>query len=82
VVELARGADVLLAEAAHPEGHGLPPGLHLTGREAGEHAAAAEVGRLLLTHVPSWVDQIAQLVAASEVFPESELVHAGAVYEI
>jgi ribonuclease BN (tRNA processing enzyme) len=82
VVELARGADVLLAEAAHPEGNGLPPGLHLTGREAGEHAAAAGVDRLLLTHVPSWVDQIAQLAAASEVFPESELVHAGAVYEV
>lgn len=82
VVELARGADALLAEAAHPEGPGLPPGLHLTGREAGEHAAAAGVGRLLLTHIPSWVDQIAQLAAASEVFPESELVHAGAVYEI
>lgn len=82
VVELARGADALLAEAAHPEGPGLPPGLHLTGREAGEHAAAAGVGRLLLTHVPAWVDQIAQLAAASEVFAESELVHAGAVYEV
>ena len=52
VVELARGADVLLAEAAHPPGPDLPAGLHLTGREAGEHAAAAGVGRLLLTHVP------------------------------
>jgi ribonuclease BN (tRNA processing enzyme) len=82
VVELARDADVLLAEAAHPPGPGLPDELHLTGREAGEHAAAAGVGRLLLTHIPAWVDAIAQLAAASAVFPESELVHAGAVYEI
>jgi ribonuclease BN (tRNA processing enzyme) len=82
VVELARGADVLLAEAAHPPGPGLPGGLHLTGREAGEHAAAAEVGRLLLTHVPAWVDEIGQLFAASAVFPETELVRTGAVYEI
>lgn len=82
VVELARGADVLLAEAAHPEEPGLPDGLHLTGREAGEHAVAAGVGRLLLTHVPSWVDRISQLVAASQVFPESELVATGSVYEI
>jgi ribonuclease BN (tRNA processing enzyme) len=82
VVELARGADVLLAEAAHPPAPELPDGLHLTGRQAGEHAAAAEVGRLLLTHVPSWVDQIAQLVAASAVFPETELVRPGAVYEV
>jgi len=82
VVELARGADVLLAEAAHPPGPGLPTGLHLTGREAGEHAAAAGVGRLLLTHVPAWVDEIGQLFTASAVFPETELVRVGATYEV
>jgi ribonuclease BN (tRNA processing enzyme) len=83
VVKLAHGADVLLAEAAHPDGDlEQPPGLHLTGRQAGEHAAAAGVGRLLLTHVPAWVDQIAQLSTASAAFPETELVHTGAVYEI
>jgi ribonuclease BN (tRNA processing enzyme) len=82
VVDLARGADVLLAEAAHPPGPGLPPGLHLTGREAAEHAAAAGVGRLLLTHIPSWVDEIGQLFTASQVFSETELVRAGASYEI
>jgi ribonuclease BN (tRNA processing enzyme) len=82
VVELARGADVLLAEAAHPPGPGLPEGLHLTGREAGEHAAEAGVGRLLLTHVPAWVDEIGQLFAASAVFSETELVQPGATYEI
>jgi ribonuclease BN (tRNA processing enzyme) len=82
VVELARGADVLLAEAAHPPGPDLPDGLHLTGREAGEHAAAAGVGRLLLTHIPAWVDEIGQLFAASAVFSETELVHVGATYEI
>jgi ribonuclease BN (tRNA processing enzyme) len=82
VIGLAQGADVLLAEAAHPPGPGLPRGLHLTGREAGEHASAAGVGRLLLTHIPAWVDEIGQLLAASSVFPESELVRAGATYEI
>jgi ribonuclease BN (tRNA processing enzyme) len=82
VVDLARGADVLLAEAAHPPGPDLPAGLHLTGREAGEHAAAAGVGRLLLTHIPAWVDEIGQLFAASAVFSETELVHTGATYEI
>jgi ribonuclease BN (tRNA processing enzyme) len=82
VVELARGADVLLAEAAHPQVEGLPAGLHLTGRQAGEHAGEAGVGRLLLTHVPAWVDRIGQLFAASSVFPETELVSTGAVYDI
>jgi ribonuclease BN (tRNA processing enzyme) len=82
VVQLARWADVLLAEAAHPPGLELPPELHLTGKEAGEHAAAAGVGRLLLTHVPAWVDEIGQLFAASAVFPETELVRPGATYEV
>ena len=82
VVGLARGADVLLAEAAHPQIEGLPAALHLTGRQAGEHAAEAGVGRLLLTHVPAWVDRIGQLAAASAVFPETELVSTGAVYEV
>jgi ribonuclease BN (tRNA processing enzyme) len=82
VVDLARGADVLLAEAAHPEVEGLPGNLHLTGRQAGEHAGAAGVGRLLLTHVPSWVDREEQLRAAAGVFPRAELVSAGDVYEV
>ena len=82
VVELARGVDVLLAEAAHPDVPGLPPDLHLTGREAGEHAAAAGVGRLLLTHVPAWIDRTAQLASARAVFPAAELVEPGATYDV
>ena len=82
VVTLAGGADVLLAEAAHPERPGLPEALHLTGREAGEHAAAAGVGRLLLTHIPAWVDAEEQLAAARAAFPEAELVRPRTDYEI
>ena len=82
VVTLASGADVLLAEAAHPERDGLPPDLHLTGRQAGEAAAAARVGRLLVTHVPAWVDPAAQLAAARSVFPAAELVRPGATYPV
>jgi ribonuclease BN (tRNA processing enzyme) len=82
VVDLARGADVLLAEAAHPDVPGLPPALHLTGREAGEHAAAAHVGRLLLTHVPAWVDGARQLADARAVFPAAELAEPGTTYDV
>ncbi|MGY1608010.1 MBL fold metallo-hydrolase [Geodermatophilus sp. SYSU D00700] len=82
VVDLAYGADVLLAEAAHPEQDGLPPDLHLTGREAGAAAAAARVRRLLVTHVPAWVDPAAQLAAARSVFPAAELVRPGATYDV
>ena len=82
VVELARGADVLLAEAAHPDVEGLPADLHLTGREAGETAAAAGVRRLLVTHVPAWVDAEAQLAAARAVFPDADLARHAAVHEV
>ena len=82
VVELARGADVLLSEAAHPDVPGLPRDLHLTGREAGEHAAAAGVVRLLLTHVPAWVDPAGQLAGARAAFPAAELVVPGATYDV
>ena len=30
--------------------------MHLTGREAGEHAARANVGMLVLTHLLPWND--------------------------
>ena len=52
---------MLLCEASWPHvmpGRWTEPpgGLHMSGRQAGEHAAAAGVGRLLLTHVPAWCD--------------------------
>ena len=51
---LARGADLLLAESSFREGDDNPDGIHLTGRQAGEAAATAGVGRLVVTHVPPW----------------------------
>lgn len=88
LVELARGADVLLCEASWP--HVVPgrwteppPGLHLSGRQAGEHAAAAGVGRLLLTHVPVWVDPAAMLAEARETFDGPvELVAPDVTYAV
>jgi ribonuclease BN (tRNA processing enzyme) len=53
---LASGADVLLCEASFLDGPGLPADLHLTARQAGEHAARAEVGELVLTHLVAWND--------------------------
>ncbi len=52
--DLARGVDVLLAEATYVDGRDNPPLLHLTGREAGETAQRGGVGRLVVTHVPPW----------------------------
>jgi ribonuclease BN (tRNA processing enzyme) len=88
LVELARGADVFLCEASWPHvapGRWTepPPGLHMSGRQAGEHAKAAGVGRLLLTHVPVWSDAAALLAEARETFDGPvELVAADATYEV
>jgi ribonuclease BN (tRNA processing enzyme) len=83
LVDLARGADVLLCEATWPHSSSHPPGLHMSGREAGEHAAAAGVGRLLLTHVQVWFDAAVLLAEAKSAFDGPvELVTAGATYRV
>ena len=68
VTELARGADLLLAEASFPDHPGLPTGMHLSGRQAGRMAAEADVGRLVVTHVPPWGDVDAALLEARSEF--------------
>jgi ribonuclease BN (tRNA processing enzyme) len=67
LVWLAGGADLLLCEASFLDGPGLPAGLHLTARQAAEHAARAGAGRLMLTHVPPWYDPARSLEEASAV---------------
>jgi ribonuclease BN (tRNA processing enzyme) len=70
LVELARGADVLLCEAALRNGDpNNPVDLHLTAAEAGDHAKRAGVARLIITHVPPWFDRDAQTEAARRTFP-------------
>jgi ribonuclease BN (tRNA processing enzyme) len=68
LVRLAAGADVLLSEASFLDGPDLPPDLHLTARQAAEHAARAGVGELVLTHLVAWNDQRVSLAQASEGF--------------
>jgi ribonuclease BN (tRNA processing enzyme) len=73
LVGLARDVDVLLCEASfvEPAGAGapsLPENLHLTGRQAGQHAARAAVGQLVLTHLVPWNDQGRTLDEAGQAF--------------
>jgi ribonuclease BN (tRNA processing enzyme) len=87
LVELTRGADVLLCEATWPhvsdEWEEPPPGVHLSGRQAGEHAAAAGVDKLLITHVPAWNDGDVLLAEAKAAFDGPvELVAPDAAYDI
>jgi ribonuclease BN (tRNA processing enzyme) len=68
LVTLARGADVLLAEASFTDSPGLPPDLHMTAREAAGSAAAAGVGELVLTHLVAWNDPATSLEQASAAY--------------
>ena len=66
---LARGADLLVAEAAFLEGRDdAVRGIHLTGRRAGEAAADGGSASLLLTHVPAWNPAGVAALEAAEVY--------------
>ena len=84
LVRLAQGADLFLCEASYLDGVDNPPGLHLTGREAGEAATKSGVGRLLLTHlVTAWASEAATTEAAVLAFDGPvEVARPGARYEI
>jgi ribonuclease BN (tRNA processing enzyme) len=66
--DVARDADVALIEAAYTEDPHNRPGVHHTGREAGELAARCGVGRLVVTHVPPWLDREEAAAAARTAF--------------
>lgn len=83
LVRLAAGADVLLCEGTFREGRDDAPNLHLTGRQAGEHASRGGVGRLLLTHLPPWNDPDSSRAEAEEGFAGTvSLARAGERHEI
>jgi ribonuclease BN (tRNA processing enzyme) len=84
LIRLAQGADVFLCEASYLDGVENPPDIHLTGREAGEHATKAGVGKLLLTHlVTAWGSEAETLESATAAFAGPiEIVRPGARYEI
>jgi ribonuclease BN (tRNA processing enzyme) len=69
LVRLAEGADLLLAEASFLDGQDTRPDLHLTARQAAEHAARAGVGQLVLTHLVPWNDRDRTRSEASGVYP-------------
>jgi len=83
IVDLARDADLFLCEASWPSVPTPPPGIHLTGREAGEHATRAGAKRLLLTHLMPFHDPQAMLAEAKETYEgHIDLVSPGAVYSV
>jgi ribonuclease BN (tRNA processing enzyme) len=68
LVGLAREVHLLVAEASWQEDGEQRPPIHLTAREAGEAAAAARAGRLVLTHIRPYLDRDLSLEEASGSF--------------
>lgn len=85
LVELSHAADLALFESSFEEGRddAAPAGLHLTARQAGEHAQRAGVRRLVVTHLPPWNDPATALAAASAAFSGPvEVAVSGATYDL
>jgi ribonuclease BN (tRNA processing enzyme) len=66
-VELARGADLFLAEATYQDASNHAY-FHLSARQAAEHAAEAGAGRLILTHLVPGIDPEISVAEASSAF--------------
>lgn len=68
LVTLAEGADAFVCEASFLDGPDLPPDLHLSARQAAEHARRAGAGQLVLTHLQAWNDPDASLEEAAAAY--------------
>ena len=83
VVEFARGSDLLIMEATLPRPERTGQRGHLTPREAGEHARAAGVKSVLLTHISDELDELWARREAEDGFGGPvHLAVEGAVYRI
>ena len=68
LIRLAQDVDLLLCEASFLDGQHAPSGLHLTARQAAQHAARAGAGQLVLTHLVPWNDKEQSFAEASSAF--------------
>jgi ribonuclease BN (tRNA processing enzyme) len=67
--DFAHGADLFLCEATwQGDADRYPEGLHLTARDAGRLATAADVDRLVLTHILGSLDREVSRAEAAETF--------------
>lgn len=83
LIAAASGADVALFEASFVEGRDNPCCMHMTGADAARAAAAASVGRLVLTHLVPWNDSRRVLAEAVATWPgETVLAHSGMTLEV
>jgi ribonuclease BN (tRNA processing enzyme) len=84
IAVLARGADLLLAEASYPDR--VPPDEQpwlSSARQAGQHAAQAGAARLMLTHLwPGTDHAVARAAAAAGYDGDISVATAGLVAEL
>jgi ribonuclease BN (tRNA processing enzyme) len=83
LVELARGATLLLVEAAFLKDSDNPDDMHMTGAQAAAVGQTAGVAAVVLTHIPPWYDRDQVLAEATPHFdgPVS-LARPGATWDI
>ncbi|HWC34839.1 MAG TPA: MBL fold metallo-hydrolase [Mycobacteriales bacterium] len=74
LLDVARDVDLFLCEASYLDGDPNPPGVHLTGLQAGEYAARAAAKRLMLTHLVPWGDAGRTLAEAERSYDGEILV--------
>lgn len=82
LVPFARGADLLLMEAALLSLHKTPGAQHVSAAEAGRIGASAGVKRLLVTHIFPEYDENDILAEVREGFPGAELARELQTVEI
>src|SRR4051812_2931851 len=83
LIEFARGCDLFLVEATLPRPERTGERGHLTPREAGEHARAAGVKRVVLTHISDEMDELWARREAEDSFGGPvHIAHEGAVFSI
>lgn len=69
LVAFAHGADVFLCEASWTgDAANYPPGIHMTATQAGQHASAAGVKQLILTHLTGQADPQVALAEAQAAY--------------
>jgi ribonuclease BN (tRNA processing enzyme) len=81
LLEHARGADLLLAEATSALQESDPAGVHMTAAETASLARDAGVGQLVLTHLAA-EDREGSLAAARAIHPLTELALPAAVFDV
>ncbi|ANE04720.1 MBL fold metallo-hydrolase [Corynebacterium crudilactis] len=69
LVDAAKDVDVFLCEASWGDScDGKAPAMHMCGQDAGKIAAKANVKKLVITHIPPWIDAQATVAAAAEYY--------------